>query len=96
MTIDSHETIDHVAEIIAQRSRELERADRQSQREYDRQKRARRRSFLLVIAATLAVVAIIVFLTIYQQDGLLGYILSGIGGLIAGAFGGYGYASRSR
>ena len=90
------ESIDRVAEIIAQRSRELARADRQSQREYDRRKRTRRRSFLLVIAVILAVVSIIVFLTIYQQAGLLGYILSGISGLVAGAFGGYGYANRPR
>ena len=96
MAIGSHESSDYVAEIIAQRSRELEHADRQSQREYDKRKRARRRSFVLVIIAILSVVGIIVFLTIYKEVGLLGYILSGIGGLIAGAFGGYGYDNRSR
>ena len=96
MATGSHGSIDHIAEIIAQRSRELEHADRQSRREYDNRKRVLRRSFLLVITAILAVVAIIVFLTIYKEAGLLGYILSGIGGLIAGAFGGYGYANRPR
>ena len=94
--IASNLTPEHVAEIIAQKGREPEYADRQSEREHDAGKQTRLFAVLIVIVAILAVVAIIVFLTIYQQAGLLGYILSGIGGLIAGAFGGYGYANRPR
>ena len=74
----------------------LENEDRQSQRDHDAVKETRRWAVLVVIIAILAVVGIIVFLTVYKEVGLLGYILSGIGGLIAGAFGGYGYANRSR
>ena len=51
---------------------------------------------MLAIAAIIAVLGITVFLVIYDAGGLLGYILSGIGGIIAGAFGGYGYANRTR
>ena len=87
--IASNLTPEHVAEIIAQK-------DRESERENDDRKESRRLSFVLVIVAILSVVAIIIFLTIYKEGDLLGYILSGIGGLIAGAFGGYGYANRSR
>ena len=87
--IASNLTPDHVTEIIAERGRE-------SEREHNAGKETRRLAVLIVIVAILAVVAIIVFMTIYQQGGLLGYILSGIGGLIAGAFGGYGYANRPR
>ena len=82
--------------VIALQQQRLENEDRQSEREHDAGKQTRLFAVLIVIVAILAVVAIIVFLTIYQQAGLLGYILSGIGGLIAGAFGGYGYANRPR
>ena len=82
--------------VIELQGKELDYADRQSQREHDAGKETRRWAVLVVIIAILAVVGIIVFLTIYKESGLLGYILSGIGGLIAGAFGGYGYANRSR
>ena len=92
--IASNLTSEHVTEIIAQRGRGAEYADRQAEREHNGGKEARRLYSVLVILAILAVVGIIVFLTIYDQPGLLGYILSGIGGLIAGAFGGYGYAKR--
>lgn len=87
--IASNLTPDHVTEIIAQRGRE-------SERDHDAGKETRRWAVLVVIIAILAVVGIIVFLTVYKEGGLLGYILSGIGGLIAGAFGGYGYANRPR
>ena len=87
--IASNLTPDHVTEIIAQTGHE-------SEREHDARKETRRLAVLIVIVAILAVVGIIVFLTIFQQGSLLGYILSGIGGLIAGAFGGYGYANRPR
>ena len=87
--IASNLTPDHVTEIIAQRGSE-------SESEHADRKETRRWAVLIVIVAILAVVAIIVFLTIYKEAGLLGYILSGIGGLIAGAFGGYGYANRPR
>ena len=80
--------------IIRIRSQELENEDRESEREHDDRKESRRLNFLAFIIAMAAVVGIIVFLTIYEEPGLLGYILSGIGGLIAGAFGGYGYAKR--
>ena len=89
-------TGEQFSSLIELQGKELEYADRQSEREHDAGKQTRRFNVLVVIVAILAVVAIIVFLTIYQQAGLLGYILSGIGGLIAGAFGGYGYANRPR
>ena len=87
---------DHVSALIELQAREQENADRQSERRSGERKEARRLTFALVIAAILAVIAIIAFLVIYDEGGLLGYILSGIGGLIAGAFGGYGYANRPR
>ena len=87
---------EHVAGTIALKSQELGNDDRQSERDYGDRKETRRLSFALAIIALIAVVAIIVFLVIYNEGGLLGYILSGIGGLIAGAFGGYGYANRPR
>ena len=49
---------------------------------------------MLVLVAIVVVAGIIVFLVMQKEPGLLGYILSGIGGLIAGAFGGYGWAKR--
>ena len=91
-----HFSEEHISAAIALQGQALENEDRQSERESSNQKESGRRAFVLVIIAILAVVGIIVFLTIYQQGGLLGYILSGIGGLIAGAFGGYGYANRLR
>lgn len=87
---------EHIAGTIALKSQELGNDDRQSERDYGDRKETRRLSFALAIIALIAVVAIIVFLVIYDEGGLLGYILSGIGGLIAGAFGGYGYANRPR
>ena len=87
---------EHLSSVIALQSQALENADRQSEREHNAGKETHRLSFLLVIVAILAVVGIIVFLVIYKEGSLLGYILSGIGGLIAGAFGGYGYANRPR
>ena len=89
-----HLNDEHLSAIIALQRQEHENEDRQSEREHGDRKESRRLSFALVIIAILAVLAIIVFLTIYREAGLLGYILSGIGGLIAGAFGGYGYAKR--
>lgn len=85
---------DHVSTILALREREIENEDRQSEREHNDRKESRRVSSALAVIAILAVVGIIVFLVAYEEPGLLGYILSGIGGLIAGAFGGYGYARR--
>ena len=87
---------EHISSAIALQSQSLENDDRKSEREYGDKKDARRLTFVLVIIAIIAVVAIIVFLVIYQEGGLLGHILSGIGGMIAGAFGGYGYANRPR
>ena len=85
-----------VQDALAVRKQQLENADRQSERGSEERKEARRLTFVLVIIAIIAVVAIIVFLVIYKEGGLLGNILSGIGGLIAGALGGYGYANRPR
>ena len=85
-----------VRDAIALQGQRLGNDDRQSERNYGDRKETRRLSFALAIIALIAVVAIIVFLVIYNEGGLLGYILSGIGGLIAGAFGGYGYANRPR
>ena len=87
---------EHMSSVIALRSQSLENDDRKSEREYGDKRDARRLHFVLVIVAILAVIAIIAFLVIYDEGGLLGYILSGIGGMIAGAFGGYGYANRPR
>lgn len=87
--VASRITAQHITDIISI-------TGRQSEREHDDRKESRRLSFVLIIVAILAVVGIVVFLTIYKEGGLLGYILSGIGGLIAGAFGGYGYANRPR
>ena len=87
---------EHISAAIALQGQVLENEDRQSQRDHDAGKETRRWAVLVVTIAILAVVGIIVFLTIYKEGDLLGYILSGIGGLIAGAFGGYGYANRSR
>ena len=91
-----HLNAEHIASIIDQKSQELGNEDRQSERDYGDRKETRRLSFALAIIALVAVVAIVVFLVIYGEGGLLGYILSGIGGLLAGAFGGYGYANRPR
>ena len=85
-----------VRDAVALQGQRLGNDDRRSEREYQDKKETRRLSFVLAIIAPIAVVAIIVFLVIYDEGGLLGYILSGIGGLIAGAFGGYGYANRPR
>ena len=85
---------DHVSTILDLRGREIDNEDRQSEREHNDRKESRRISSALAVIAILAVVGIIVFLVAYEEPGLLGYILSGIGGLIAGAFGGYGYAKR--
>lgn len=87
---------EHIAGTIALKSQELGNDDRQSERDYQDRRRVSYLSFIVAIVALIAVVAIIVFLVIYNEGGLLGYILSGIGGLIAGAFGGYGYANRPR
>ena len=85
---------------LAVRRQQLENADRRSEREYGERKESKRLNFILTlvlaIAAIIAVLGITVFLVIYGESGLLGYILSGIGGIIAGAFGGYGYANRTR
>lgn len=87
---------------LAVRRQQLENADRRSERESGERKESKRLNFILtlvlVIAASIAVLGITVFLVIYDAGGLLGYILSGIGGIIAGAFGGYryGYANRPR
>ena len=89
-----------VQDALGVRRQQLENADRRSERESGERKEARRQAFVLslvfVLAAIIAVVGITVFLVIYGESGLLGYILSGIGGIIAGAFGGYGYANRRR
>ena len=85
-----------VRDAIALQGQRLGNDDRQSERAYGDRRETRRLSFALAIIALVAVVAIIVFLVIYNEGGLLGYILSGIGGLLAGAFGGYGYANRPR
>lgn len=87
---------EHVSALIALQSREQESDDRQSERESGERKEGRRLTFALALAAIIAVVGITVFLVIYGESGLLGYILSGIGGIVAGAFGGYGYANRRR
>ena len=87
---------EHIAGTIALKSQELTNDDSHSERDYGDRKETRRLSFALAIIALIAVVAIIAFLVIYNEGGLLGYILSGIGGLLAGAFGGYGYANRPR
>ena len=89
-------TEEQLSSVIELQKNALEYSDRQSEREHDARKETRRLAVLIVIVAILAVVGIIVFLTIYKEAGLLGYILSGIGGMIAGAFGGYGYANRPR
>ena len=94
--VEVHFNEEQVSAIIALQASEQENADRRGEREHGERKEARRLTFVLVIIAIIAVVAIIVFLVIYKEGGLLGYILSGIGGLIAGAFGGYGYANRPR
>ena len=91
-----HFSEEHISAAIALQGQVLENEDRQSQRDHDAGKESRRFAVLIVVVAILAVVGIIVFLTIYKEAGLLGYILSGVGGLIAGAFGGYGYANRPR
>ena len=85
-----------VRDVIALQGQQLTNDDRQSERDYGDRRETRRLSFVLALIALVAVVAIIVFLVIYGEGGLLGYILSGIGGLLAGAFGGYGYANRPR
>ena len=87
---------EHIAGTISLKSQELGNDDRRSEREYQDRRRVSFLSFIVAIVVIIAVVAIIVFLVIYDEGGLLGYILSGIGGLIAGAFGGYGYANRPR
>lgn len=95
-----HLNEEHVSALIALRAKEQESDDRQSERESGERKEARRQAYVLslvfVLAAIIAVVGITVFLVMYGESGLLGYILSGIGGIIAGAFGGYGYANRRR
>ena len=85
-----------VRDAVALQGQRLSNDDRQSEREYQDRRRVSFLSFIVAIVVIIAVVAIIVFLVIYDEGGLLGYILSGIGGLIAGAFGGYGYANRPR
>ena len=85
-----------VQDALGVRRQQLENADRRSERESGERKEGRRLTFALALAAIIAVVGITVFLVIYGESGLLGYILSGIGGIIAGAFGGYGYANRRR
>lgn len=77
--VASNLTAERVTEIIAQRGRGAEYADRQAEREHNDGKEARRLYSVLVILAILAVVGIIISLTIYDEPGLLGYILSGIG-----------------
>lgn len=91
-----HLNEEHVSALIALQAKEQESDDRQSERESGERKEGRRLTFALALAAIIAVVGITVFLVIYGESGLLGYILSGIGGIIAGAFGGYGYANRRR
>ena len=91
---------EHLSSVIALQSQSLENDDRKSERESGERKETRRLNFVmtlvLVITTIAAVAGISVFLVIYGESGLLGYILSGIGGMIAGAFGGYGYANRPR
>ena len=89
-------TEEHISAVLALQRQALENEDRESEREHDSGKETRRFSFVVVIVSILAVVGTVVFLTLYKEGGLLGHILTGIGGLIAGAFGGYGYANRSR
>ena len=84
---------EHVSALIELQAKEQESSDRHSERESGERKEARRLTFALAIIAIIAVVGIIIFLVIYDEGKLLGYILSGIGGLLAGAFGGYGYAN---
>ena len=89
-----------VQDALGVRRQQLENADRRSERESGERKEANRQAFVLslvfVLTAIVAVIGITVFLVIYGESGLLGYILSGIGGIVAGAFGGYGYANRRR
>ena len=87
---------EHISTVLAQRGLEIENERSRSEHEHEERTESRRLAFVLTLIAIAAVVAVIVFLTLYRQTSLLSYIISGIGGLIAGAFGGYGYANRPR
>lgn len=87
---------EHISTLLELRGREIDNGNRQAERVSDAEKDTRWMVFALIIIAVIVVAAGTAFLVIYKETGLLGYILSGVSGLVAGGIGGYGYGNRRR
>lgn len=87
---------DHISTLLELRGRATDNRNRQAERVSDAEKETRRMVFTLIIIAVIVAAAGTAFLVIYKETGVLGYILSGISGLVAGGIGGYGYGNPRR